>query len=456
MSETIFYAATLSVLAALALIPLWLKPKLLVGVALLVIIFVRTLAHLSGVTALSNADDGLVALVVARALLELRPHRARPAYPGMPFFLLFVACGAAGSLLSPYFSPSILVAGTFLAFKGVLLGWAVAQFPWTPDDVRRAYRFGGGLVAAVLVATLANAVAPGAWASVFAVQGETIDRYGLPSLSGPFIHPFDLAFFSAMAAVAIYAYRHVVGPSRFTSVLLAGTTLATFFSFRRKDLLGLLAALFALANLTRRIRGLLAAVLVLPLLVVIAWDEISAQVDQVVGSYLSVDSGEARTVLTLNAFRLANDYAPFGAGFGRYGSRTAATTYSPEYFRLGLENSYGLGPGVRGFFLTDTSWPAIIGETGYLGTAMFVLAFVAVALRARRWTTSDEPMLRMLGFTALGWLILTAFQSTGAAVFTSPPMFGLLFSLLGFGAALERRDLPLPRRASRKVMRHVA
>ncbi|WP_395640191.1 hypothetical protein [Pseudolysinimonas sp.] len=456
MSETVFYAVTLSVLAGLALIPLWLKPKLLIGVAIVVILFVRTLAHLSGFAALSNADDGLVALVVVRAVFELRPHRVRPSYPGMIFFLLFLVCGVAGSLLSPFFSPSILLSGAFLAIKGVLLGWAVAQFPWTPDDIRRAYRFGGGLVVVVLVATVLNAAAPGAWASVFAVQGETIDRYGLPSLSGPFIHPFDLAFFSAMAAVAIYAYRHVIGPSRFTSVLLVGTTLATFFSFRRKDLLGLLAALFSLATLTRRMRGVVAAVLVLPILVVIAWDEISAQVDQVVGSYLTVDSGEARTVLTLNAFELANHYAPLGAGFGRYASRTAATTYSPEYFRLGLENSYGLGPGLRGFFLTDTSWPAIIGETGYLGTLMFLLAFVAIVLRARQWTLGEEPMLRMIGFTALGWTILTVFQSTGAAVFTSPPMFGLLFSILGLGAALERRPEAVPRPANRKVMRHVA
>ena len=57
MSETIFYAVMGSAVAALALIPLWLKPKVLVGVALLVILFVRTLAHLSGVTALSNADE---------------------------------------------------------------------------------------------------------------------------------------------------------------------------------------------------------------------------------------------------------------------------------------------------------------------------------------------------------------------------------------------------------------
>lgn len=456
MSETILWAVGGAVIALVVAVPLWFRPKALVATALIVILFVRTLAHLTGVAALSNGDDILVALVVIRAVFEWRPGAPGARYPGAVLFAAFAACGLAGGLLSPFFSPSILLAGAFLALKGVLFGWAIARFDWTPGDVRRAYRIGGVLVVIVLVATVANGLAPGAWSSVFGVTGTTIERYGLPSLSGPFIHPFDLAFFSAMAAVAIYSWRHVVGPSRLSAVLLVGTTASTFFSFRRKDLLGLVAALFSLSALTRRVRGILAAIVVAPLVVIIAWDEISAQFGLVVSSYLSPDSTEARTVLTLNAVRLADDYAPFGAGFGRFASRTAATTYSPEYFRLGLENSYGLGPGTRGFFLTDTSWPAILGETGYLGTAFFLAAFVVVGVRARRWSRASEPMLQLLGFTTIGWLILTLFQSTGAAVFTSPPMFGFLFGILGFGAALERRSaLPsfaaVPHHHPRKV-----
>jgi hypothetical protein len=436
---TLAYVAV-GVVGLLVLVPLWFRPKLLVAVALIVIVFVRTVSHLTGVSAISNADDLFVVIVLARALVEARVGSLPRRYPGMKFFVAFALVGAVSALLSPYFSASVFFSGLFLATKGVILGWATSRFDWSPDDVLRLFRGGAVVLSLVLIATAANAAAPGAWASAFSVSGSTIERYGLPSLSGPFVHPFDLAYFAAMSAVAVQAYRALIRKGKFSAFLMVGATAATILSFRRKDLLGLVAAFFAVAGLTKNVRWFIGAVAIVPVLLFVIWDEVTAQFESLTASYLGPDSNEARTILTVNAVSVATDYAPFGAGFGRFGSRTAATDYSPEYVRLGMSSQFGLGPGKLGFFLTDTSWPAIIGEAGFLGAVVFIAALISIAIAARRWSRAESVTVRLVGITAIGWLILTAFQSTGAAVFTSPPAFATMFVLIGIGSSLERHE----------------
>ncbi|MDR7160113.1 hypothetical protein [Arthrobacter sp. BE255] len=430
----------------LCLVPLWFRPKLLVASALLCVLFVRTLTHLSGIEPLANLDDALVLLTVLRALVQrLSPgsQAVSAGFPGSIAFLGFASLGFLSALLRQPLDPTVVISGSFLATKAILFGWAVAQFQWQPKDVRKMARSAAFVVTIILGATAINAIIPGTWSSVFSVNGAPIVRYGLPSMIGPFIHPFDLAFAMSMSAIAIMSYRRYVGKSHFSAVLLAGSSIATFLSFRRKDLLGLLASTVILAQRFRWNGVLLGGFLCLPLAVVLAWPEITNQFQTINDAYFSAESSEARTVLSLGALQLANEYFPFGAGFGRYASRTAAIEYSPEYFRLGFNAVYGLGPGVgQGAFLTDTSWPAILGESGIFGTACFAFGLVLIFSRAISWERRGVTNeMKWIGATTIGWLILTLFQSTGAAVFTSPPMFAFFLGIVGLGTALQKYEL---------------
>lgn len=445
---SIFAVVTICIVAVVCVIPLWLRPKALVGITLLGVLFVRTVTHLTGATVLDNLDDGLVLLTVLRACVERLSVRQslRVSFPGIYAFVGFACFGIASILMRPPFDLSVALGGTFLACKAFVFGWAVAQFSWAPSDVRKMLRSGAWIVAFILVAAIPNALFPSQWSSVMSVNGGVIKRYGLPSMIGPFIHPFDLAFAASMSTVAIMAYRRHIAKSRISAVLLCGGAIATFLSFRRKDLLGLVTAMTALAQRFRWNGVLIAGFLCLPIAVVLAWPEISNQFQSISDDYLTTESQEARTVLTLGAWNLSTEYFPLGAGFGRYASRTAALVYSPEYFKLGFQTVYGLGPGVgQGSFLTDTSWPAILGETGIIGTLFFLLALFLLLRRALFWERrSDSPELRWIGATAIGWLILTLFQSTGAAVFTSPPMYAFLLGLVGLGVSLNRYEKNKP------------
>jgi hypothetical protein len=424
---------------------LWTSPRLLVGFAFVGILFTRTLSHLSGLSIVDNLDDGLVALCLLRALFHraTATHAARRyAFPGIFMFIGFLAIGLLSALIRNPDGIGTTLAGTVLAAKAVVFGWAVCQFDWKPADVRWFATRGAGVLSLVVAAAAINAVIPSAWASVFSVNGGIIARYGLPSLTGPFIHPFDLAFCASMGAVAIFAYRRYVGKTRYNFVLAFALSVVTVLTFRRKDLLGLGFASLTMLVRARSSRWLIPVALVAPIMLVLSWQEIAAQVDALQTSYFTVDSEEARTVLTLGAVTLSLQYFPLGAGFGRFGSRTAAVEYSPEYVHLGYQNVYGLGPGpTAGAFLTDTSWPAILGETGVIGTILFAVGLIAMLRRGlliERMSTSREA--RWLGATTVGWFILTVFQSTGAAVFTSPPMFAFFFGITGIAVALQRHE----------------
>ena len=95
--------------------------------------------------------------------------------------------------------------------------------------------------------------------------------------------------------------------------------------------------------------------------------------------YLGNGNPEARTVLTRDSFAVAAAHFPGGAGFGRFGSAVAATNYSPEYVARGYPDIWGLGRTAEdGRFLTDTEWPAIIGETGFFGALAFALGLAGI------------------------------------------------------------------------------
>ncbi len=104
-------------------------------------------------------------------------------------------------------------------------------------------------------------------------------------------------------------------------------------------------------------------------------------------------------------------------------------------------------------FLTDTEWPAIIGEAGFLGALAFALGLAGIyRAGVRLWATGPTPIIRWAGLTSAAWLVAGLVQSVATVTFTGPPIYGLLFGLAGVVAALSdpvHRDAA-PVRAGRR------
>ena len=102
---------------------------------------------------------------------------------------------------------------------------------------------------------------------------------------------------------------------------------------------------------------------------IIAWTQIQYYF------FSNIKDDSARNVLLLKCFKIAKDYFPFGAGFGTYASHYSGKYYSPLYSMYSLSFVHGLKPDDV-VFVSDTFWPMIIGQNGYIGLGCYVLALM--------------------------------------------------------------------------------
>jgi hypothetical protein len=209
--------------------------------------------------------------------------------------------------------------------------------------------------------------------------------------------------------------------------------LVAVFSFRRKTWLGMMGSFLWLSSRARRPGVFATAVFAVLGIVVVFASTLSNAMTALVSTYLDQSEGTAaRTVMTTDSFFVALDYFPLGAGFGRFGSETASEYYSPVYLERGYQHIWGLSEAAgNDLFLTDTMWPAILGEAGVFGLLAFVLALVAIFRRLRALSFDERPIVRWLGLTGIAWIAQYLLESTGNPVFVSPPSYVPLFLLVG-------------------------
>jgi hypothetical protein len=414
-------------------------PRTTAALAALAVLFVRPIEHLTGVSQVGYLDEGMVVLCVA--VLPLRRvalRRSLRTFPGQWWFLGFVVCGVLSALVL-HVPWGIFLIGGFVSAKGLLFGWAVAQIDWSERHLERAAPVAAGVILLSLAAAAVNLVVPDAWNAVMASDANSVEaRSFLPSLIGPFSHPIDFGQFMALSFVALASWRVAVRRSPFTLVLLGATALGAIGSARRTASGGLVAAWLWLQTKVRSTTVLVALLACVPVAAVVLAAPLTTVVTATYQDYVVNATPEARTVLTLDSFKVAAQHFPGGAGFGRFGSATAASNYSPEYVARGYPTIWGLGRTEEdGRFLTDTEWPAILGESGYFGALAFVLGLVAVYRAGLRlWRTGRTPLARWAGLTATGWLVASVVQSVATVTFTGPPVYGLLFGLAGIVAVL--------------------
>lgn len=103
--------------------------------------------------------------------------------------------------------------------------------------------------------------------------------------------------------------------------------------------------------------------------------------DSFTGYYLEANFSP-RQLMTQDSVILANKFFPYGTGFGSYASSMAAQHYSKLYLKLGYDRIKGSGlqEGKYGSFLSDTFWPIVIAQTGWIGLISFCLAILSMII----------------------------------------------------------------------------
>jgi len=148
----------------------------------------------------------------------------------------------------------------------------------------------------------------------------------------------------------------------------------------------------------------------------------------------------ARFSLLHNAFRIIAMYFPFGVGFSKYGSWYASINYSEYYYLFGMNNIYGLAP-TKSNFSTDTFWPAVMGETGVLGTIMYlvILMYMCKILIKKygRTLSTRAQLILMLGIVTILQMFV---ESLAAPTFNTSPYIIVGSFFIGVGISISKID----------------
>lgn len=427
---------TVFLIAVATCVLLYIKPKIGLLISGLVVLFSPTVAILWGMESFDYSDEISIGLVTVIAVLRSARSGSRlHAFPGQWFFAGFLLLGSVSSYVASV-DLSVFVGGLLLASKGALFAFAVVQVDWTARDLRRLAFIGAAVSGVVIVSLCLNALVGSSWTT--SLQGYVDNRYGYDSLVGIFVHPLALGNLCAVLLVGIVAWRAVFGRSLISDVLMTGVAAGIVLSLRRT---AVSAALGGLALVRLRVSAASTAVVAtVGVLIggVAYWSVLSEVYSRTYSEYITGGGSAARVLLTEGAFTVAHSHLPLGAGFGRYGSYPAAQYYSPEYARLGFGNIWGVSSRTgEGAFLTDTAWPAVIGEAGYFGATLFTVGILM--LWRSLWALQKRAgELRWLGLSGLGAIVVLFISSVGIPVFTGPPYYVILFGVAGLCGSVSR------------------
>lgn len=427
-----------AVLGLLALVlAVRLDPKKLAVIGLVGILLARSIEIGTGLAPTTYIDEIVTAyltvVLVGRRLLQRQPLR-RP--PGTWLFVGFAVFGVLSSVVSAV-PLGVASAGGILVVKGVLLYFTLAQVDWTRDDIPWLARTSAWVLGIVLVCALVNLLLPYQWTAVLANTGHPQYRWIVPSLIGPFTHPLQFGNFMSLAAIACAApllyWAQARASAKGARVLFVASVLGAVLSFRRTAIVGMAAGLSYLALRRRNASLLLTALLFVPIAGIVLYPVIHEVFVATYTSFIVEGADNARTRMTIDGVVLAFQHFPLGVGFGRFGSAIARDNYSIEYLRLGYDAIHGLGspgnPNNHGRWLTDTQWPAIVGEAGLVGALFFVWGLGRIFTTFRKAARVAHLPLRLLGVTGLGWSVHILLQSVAYPVFVIAPTSPLLFGL---------------------------
>jgi hypothetical protein len=363
--------------------------------------------HSSAGEAVRQSDEVLILLFLAITVWRtLRTNtRLSPLWfilPGIGVALL----GLLGAALHGVPS-TVTIVGTWLGLKFWIMIGITLMLPWTSDNLRRVYTALTRVGIFVAVLGLADYLTH---AAVSRALGTSIYRFSSESFRGEavhsiFPHPGEYSVF--MSLIFAFSFARFASKRKMSDLMLALLFAGSIMlSLRLKGFLSLAAVMLIVAifqALTNH-RGAIAVLLVGVLLFVGIYSLEGNVITKQISTYTTSET-TARARLYTTGERIAADNFPLGAGYGRFASYASRLYYSPVYKQYELNYDWGLS---RAYpqFIDDTSWPSVIGETGYGGFVVYLIGIALLALAViRRLRTAP---------TAIQWVPLATLCAMAA------------------------------------------
>ncbi len=387
--------------------------------------------------AIRQADELFVLVFV---LLTLR----RTLFSDTPLPPLRYVAAASGvaafgliSAIANGVPPSITLVGAVLGMKLWIMVIVTLMLPWKRSDGNRVYVAVMSVGVLVAILGLVDYVTHGAISHVFHTSNYNVkaNAYRSEAVHSIFPTPGEYSLF--MSLLFALSFSRFSSQARRQDLLLAALyAVSIILSLRLKGFLSVavVIAIVGVVQGTTSGRRAVIALLLGSVLIVGAYVFEKGVIEKQVNTYTSSES-TARSRLYQTGEEIAATKFPLGVGFGRYASYPSRTSYSPVYYKYRLNDVYGLSPEYPAF-IDDTSWPSVMGETGYGGFACYVAGLLALVWGIVR-------RLKRFGRKG-GWLSLAALCAIAVTLVDSlgdPTLFSWLGTAtlaLILGPALSR------------------
>ena len=233
-------------------------------------------------------------------------------------------------------------------------------------------------------------------------------RFGIKCSLFIFTHPTELAGFAICSLLLSCFIREILSLKKKYFLNYIPAIIMIFISGRYKALgfITLFAGVNIILPFMKNFK-LRYFVIGIPAAMLVVYDQIIV--------YFSDLSLTARGMLYKNSFLIAKDFFPLGTGFATYGTEYSRASYSTVYYMYHMQNIYGLAP-TTPFFVCDTMWPAILGETGILGLLAITGMFYCIVRLIQNANIINKRVL----FILYAMLIYLMIESVAETIFMNP------------------------------------
>lgn len=339
--------------------------------------------------------------------------------------LLFIFVGCLSWIINSFKNSNLtnLIMSAFLACKFFIciICFSILDFKF---DIKKYILKIIFLVEKIaIIIGFINFVTPNIYFKFFSFNERYI-RFGFESITSCFNHPSTFGWFMLLCSFLHFLLYRYENKSK-EKIYAIISVIFALLSFRTKIILGVFISYFVYEFIIEKkdIKKYLKSFFLGLVLFGILFFSFRNVLNYTYSVYFKSEQGiTARSALTTTGKRIMWDYFPFGVGFGKYGTWYASKDYSEYYYKYELNNIYGLRKD-DSRYSTDTFWPAIMGETGFIGIITYIIILIYVLsllLKYNREQVSNpyDKIFYVCSILALCHLLV---ESTGEASFNFSP-----------------------------------
>ena len=399
------------------------------------IIFQDTLKAILGLTIIDYFDELIVlSLFVYSILLILKRKKINKL--SIKLLILLVIFSGIG-LLSAYINSNgiskYVILANFLSIKSFLFLFSLLNINFKTITIKRYINAAIFYSKVCMFFATIQFFIPKIYAQIFTFVFESY-RFGFPSITSLFRHPGTYGWF--MLCIALYYYaEYIMKNNKIYLKNFISTVICALLSLRVKVILSLVViiAITIFVNGKRKI-NLKKIIISISVIAVILFGSRNILLNAY-SLYFTQDNGiSARQALTTTSFNIMKDYFPIGVGFGKYGSWYARQNYSEYYYKYEISHVFGMSPD-NPAFATDTYWPSIIGETGLIGTSIYIyiILFIYITISKNIKVYKNN----LIFFWGKLVLIQTLLESSSEQIFNNSPQYIVIIIILAWALSYK-------------------